>query len=391
MSSYISSNANRWYCGLETNYGQVPAVSAVNRIPAVKMTTKVEIETAERKDKTGSRTFMGSPTGGRQKTTFDLKTYMAGGIDGSVPPAYGPLFQAALGGAPQVFGGGTASAASTSAGQLGFTAPHGLSANQAVTFNGELRFVAAVIDGSTVQLNAPFATTPTQGTAIGPTVTYGLATSLPSVSLFDYWSPATAVQRVLTGAAVDQFSVKLNGDFHEFEFQGIARDLIDSASFVSGSAALNAFPTEPPVSSPAYSIVPGNLGQVWLGSSSSKFLTVTDGEISLHNDLDTRSKEFGSSLPAGVVAGTRKVLLDVDLFGQDDAATTELYQAARQRSPISAAFQLGQSQGQLAGIYLKSVVPEVPEFDDSERRLQWRFKNSRAQGTVDDEIVVAFG
>ena len=54
-------------------------------------------------------------------------------------------------------------------------------------------------------------------------------------------------------------------------------------------------------------------------------------------------------------------------------------------------FQLGQQDQQLVGVYLKSLVPDVPEFDDSDHRLRWRFRESRAQGTVDDEIVVAFG
>ena len=31
---------------------------------------------------------------------------------------------------------------------------------------------------------------------------------------------------------------------------------------------------------------------------------------------------------------------------------------------------------------------EVPEFNDEENRLQWRFRASRAQGTVDDEVAV---
>jgi len=80
-----------------------------------------------------------------------------------------------------------------------------------------------------------------------------------------------------------------------------------------------------------------------------------------------------------------------DLYSRDDDATNALYQAARQQSPISVMFQLGQTDGQLMGVYLKSVVPEVPEFDDGQNRLQWRFRSSRAQGTVDDEISVAFG
>ena len=79
------------------------------------------------------------------------------------------------------------------------------------------------------------------------------------------------------------------------------------------------------------------------------------------------------------------------LFSRTTTATQELYQAARQQSPISVMFQLGEVDGQLMGVYLRSVIPEVPEFDDGENRLQWRFRGVRAQGTVDDEIAVGFG
>jgi len=54
-------------------------------------------------------------------------------------------------------------------------------------------------------------------------------------------------------------------------------------------------------------------------------------------------------------------------------------------------FQLGQIGGQLMGIYLKSMIPDVPQFDDSETRLKWQFRDTPAQGTVEDEMVVAFG
>jgi hypothetical protein len=91
------------------------------------------------------------------------------------------------------------------------------------------------------------------------------------------------------------------------------------------------------------------------------------------------------------VPGTRTVSVTLELFGQDNSATTALYQAARQQSPIGMMFQLGQVPGQLLGIYLKSLVPSVPQFDDSDSRLQWKFSDMRAQGTAEDEIVVAFG
>ncbi len=111
----------------------------------------------------------------------------------------------------------------------------------------------------------------------------------------------------------------------------------------------------------------------------------------MKNNLDTRDKEFGSSLPQAISPGQRSVTAAFELYSQDDSATAELYQAARQQSPISVMFQLGQVAGQLMGVYLKSVIPEVPEFNDSKNRLQWQFRPSRAQGTTDDEIAVAFG
>jgi hypothetical protein len=306
-------------------------------------------------------------------------------------PGYGPLFQAALGGAPLQFAGGTA-ASCTTAGRLGFAASHGLRAGQAVSCAGEIRFVAAIVDANTVQLNAPFTVLPGTGAAIGAAVTYVPATELPSASVFDYWDPATAVQRLLCGAAVDQMEIQVNGDFHEFHFSGLAQDVLDSSSFSSANVGqLQSFPAEPALAAFDYSIVPGNMGQAWLGSSPSQFLTITSASIVLKNQLDTRSKEFGSNLPRAISPGQRSVTAAFELFSQNDDATKGLYQAARQQSPITVMFQLGVAQGQVMGVYLQSVIPEVPEFDDGQNRLQWKFRQSRAQGTVDDEIAVAFG
>src|SRR5438094_3592874 len=97
MSCYISSNANRLYTALESDYGRVPAITAANRIPAVKLAAKQSLETAERRDKTGSRTFPGFPSGLRKSTSFRLTTYMTSFDPSAGAPSYGPLFQARLG------------------------------------------------------------------------------------------------------------------------------------------------------------------------------------------------------------------------------------------------------------------------------------------------------
>ena len=155
MSSYISSNANRFYTVLENSYGQVGSITSDHRIPALKLTVQQQLEKADRKDKTGSRTFGGVPWGGRRRTNFELRTYLTTWQPATGSPAYGPLLQAALGANPASFSGGAASS-STQAGRLTFTAGHGLSVGQAVSAGGEIRFVAAIVDPTTVQLNAPF-------------------------------------------------------------------------------------------------------------------------------------------------------------------------------------------------------------------------------------------
>jgi hypothetical protein len=195
---------------------------------------------------------------------------------------------------------------------------------------------------------------------------------------------------MLSGAAIDKLAIKVNGDFHEFVFSGLARDLVDSASFEAGQGGLSSFPPEPQVSGISYSIIPGHLGQVWLGSLPDRFFTLTGAEVTFDNDVDLRAREFGSDLARAISPGQRNVSIDFSIYQQDDTATAALYQAARQRSPVSVMIQLGQQQGQLFGIYMTSVVVEVPAFDDSERRQQWQFRSCRAQGSVNDEILVAF-
>src|SRR5206468_7867707 len=135
--------------------------------------------------------------------------------------------------------------ASYAAGRLTFTAAHGLKVGQAVTCVDEIRFVAAIVDATAVVLNAPFTITPPAGFAAGSTITYMPATELPSASIFDYWSPATAVQRLLCGAAVDQMEILVNGDYHEVHFKGLAQDVVDSSSFSANLGMLQSFPVEP--------------------------------------------------------------------------------------------------------------------------------------------------
>lgn len=388
--AYISSNDNRFYVGVEPSFGQTPTITAASRIPAVQLSAQHKFQKGQRKDKTGTRTFQGDPSQLRSSTNFTLKTYLTNWGNTTEPPSYGQLFQAALGGAPALWRGGTVSSVGSPA-RIGFTGAHNLSPGQAVSSNGEIRFVTTVVDAQTVTLNAAFSLATTPGSVMTATTTYQPTSDLPSLSVFDYWSPGTAVQRLLCGAAVNELKLAVNSDFHEFSFSGIAADVVDSTSYQSGQAGLTAFPVEPAVSPLNYALVPGHLGEAWMGATSAQFFTVTKAQLTFSNNLDLRGSEFGSILARGISPGVRNVSIEFSLFQQDDSITPGLYQAARQRSPIPVMLQLGQQPGQMFGLYMKSVIPEVPEFDDSDKRQQWHFVNCRAQGGLNDEIFVAFG
>lgn len=387
MGNYISSNANRFYVAVETSYGQAASVSSANRFPAVRLQAQQLLASGRRLDKTGTRTFLGTPSTARRQTAFEARTYLTS-WSGSGQPSYGPLFEAALGAQPSLSTG--LSVASVQGTQIQTTMAHGLSYGSALSYGGEIRFVTSVINTSTIAVNAPFTNTPATNAALASCITYPLAIGLPSLTVYDYWDPATAVSRMITGAAVDTLSLAVDGDFHEFVFAGPACDLLDSSSFVSGAAGLSSFPSEPTLATFDYSIVPGHLGQAWIGSAPNQFFTLTGASIEVKNNIDVRNQEFGSSYPRAIAPGEREVASTFTLFAQDDTQTTALYAAAKQRSPVTAMLQLGQQQGQLMALFMGNVTPEIPIYNDSETRLQWVFKNNLAQGTSENELYIAF-
>ena len=169
------SNANRFYTALEASYGQVPEIGAQNRIPAVKLKIRQQVETAQRRDKTGSRTFAGLPAGLRRQTTFDLKTYMTSWagrgqfacVWTAVPGRawrYATWFRAeVLRHRDDADAGGIRGAARPDSGPGGKFC------------TDEIRFVSAIVNSTTVKLNAPFSAPPAAGSPLGPTVTYPAA------------------------------------------------------------------------------------------------------------------------------------------------------------------------------------------------------------------------
>jgi hypothetical protein len=386
-NNYIWSDANRFYVAIESAYGIPAPIVASNRLVAFSFDSHQSLEVNRRRDKTGARTYLGGSATATRRSSFEVSAHLVS-WDEITQPCFGPLVQAAMGGLPQLIQGLVIS--SVDGVQIQTLAASSLTGGSAISSGGEIRFVTTVQNSSTVSINAPFSITPVAGAVLNTTIGYRLATQLPSLSIYDYWDPSNSVSRLVTGAGVDKFQIDVKGDVHELVFSGPAADVLDSCSARFGVSGIGSFPLEPPVSAFDYSIVAGQLGQVWLGSPLSQVFTLTGAAIEINNNLLVRNQEFGSSYPMAIVPGPREIVTSFTLFAQADTETRGLYAAAKARTPVSALLQLGQRPGQMMAIYLPNVVPELPLFGDTDPYLLWQFKNSLAQGVANDEAYIAF-
>jgi len=389
MSCFIGSNNNRVYGALESVFGSAAAFSAVDRLPLSSFRLKERRVAGERRDKTGSRTYPGAPNNGRHSAILQLACYLTEWEAESGFPAMDPILQAVTGGPVKISG---PNSVDSYGGSLTLTTaqPHDLEAGQAISCGNEVRFVDAIADASTVILNARFTSDVYGGLPLNRAVTYTLGDLLKSLTLYDYWDPLAAVQRGVSGVGFEELRININGDFHEMTVAGEGRNYFDSVSFVDGIAGLSEFPPEPIVDAGSVKLIPGTLGQAWIGSTGTQSYNVLLGSVRLRNGIDFRRREFGSGVAGCIAAGARDVRLDLQLSANASADMAALFAASRVREPLPIMFQLGDAAGQLCGVYMKSVVPEVPSFEDSRTKLEWSIRDARAQGSHNDELYIAF-
>lgn len=132
------------------------------------------------------------------------------------------------------------------------------------------------------------------------------------------------------------------------------------------------------------------LGQAWLGNSTARFFTLIDAHLSINNNVQLRQRDMTASAVQAIAPGPREVTADFTVFAQDDAQTTALYAIAKQKGTISLQLQIGSIPGQMMSVYVPSVTPELPLFNDTTERLQWHFRKCAARGVSNDELFLAF-
>lgn len=388
MACYISTRNSRYYAALESEFGRVAAVTAAHRFSGVRLDVTQRREEPRRRDKTGTRTFQGVAGRLRKRTAFALTTYLYAREAPAGPPRCGALVESALGSGPRTTPDGLP-VAQVQGTLVVFGSAHGLEPGDAITFGGDLRFVTACPDPMTAWLSAPLSGA--AAAMAGGAVSYRPAAKLPSVSLYEYWTPESAVQRILRGCVVDELEIELNGDFHELAFRGEAAGVIDTAGFEPGEGGLDSFPAEPEWQPLMELPVPGHLGQVWIGNSGTPLGTVASARIRIRNHIEMRWRDFGLLAPRCAAPGDREVLIDLEIYSSDDEACEAIHASADRGEPMALMVQMGEAPGAMCGIHVANFVPSPPEFLDGEERLRWRLQGCRAQGFRDDEVYLAFG
>ena len=97
--------------------------------------------------------------------------------------------------------------------------------------------------------------------------------------------------------------------------------------------------------------MPGHLGQVWLGTDQSRFYTVTAGTVELDNNIEMREPRVRRGQQDGAERGNaRGVRMSSSLYASTADEAGALYQATRQRTPVSVTLQLGQQAGRCCAV-----------------------------------------
>ena len=143
--------------------------------------------------------------------------------------------------------------------------------------------------------------------------------------------------------------ILVNGDYHEFHFSGPAQRCTGQHQLHRRRLALDQLPGGPGLAAFDYSMVPGNMGQAWLGTLPSRFCTITSATIRVKNELDTRPRiriESAARDRPGTAIGDGGI--------RPFSRTTmppRPYQAARQQSPDQRDVPVGRDRRTGDGVY----------------------------------------
>jgi hypothetical protein len=333
--AFPQSRLQRGYVQEESSFGVIPNSSGTATLAGgdaflcATLNMNYDQPTAERPDKTGSLgDVLGTPV--RITANWDMSCSMAGSGAAATAPDVSPFLKALFGKAP-------------------------------------------VVNAST-------------------SVVYGLDDNNYSLTIYDFNGLATAAQRAIFGAVVNQGVFRFGDTFAMMELSGEGRYVIDTDQFATAAAALKGglttFPSEPTPTT-AGSSVAGYKGVITLDGNA--YTTFRSGDLTISNDRALDKQVWDDDLPGAPAAGHRRVTLNFSMRDDDTANFKALKGKAHSKTPVDLTLQIGKTAGNIWTFAINDVLLGTPQYDTSGRERVVNFPNCRAHMsslTAKDEVVL---
>ena len=360
--------------------------------------------TIQRADKTGSRSqTVGSA--GRSSATWNLSASLVTAGTAGVVPDLDPLFKAVFGQAATIGSGSVNIGSSTNATPIVVTATsHGLATGASVTIAGHLvntdangQWIVEVVNANSFKLlgsvgNGIGAAT---GTVNKANAVYNFSDTLLSFALWSFRTPSTVMQRCAMGCVPTELSIEFGDDVATVSSSGEAIYILDSKGYATEGTVqkggLTSFPTEPGSPVTNGGLIPGFKGLAVVNGN--KMATIRSGTVRIGSGAELVKDTFGEDLPDAIIGDERTVQVGFSLYETDDDSVVELIDNANKGNPLDIILQMGTVAGSTVIVYLKNVILESPESDDSDTRYSLNVPDSRAYATgltSLDEVAIHF-
>jgi hypothetical protein len=337
MSFFALSRLERLYLQLESTFGTIPNSSGTatlagsNACRLVKGTFMPQVALIKRPDKTGTRSQLVGVLG-RKYASWTIDMSLAPNGAAGVAPDCDPLLQGVFGQAPTVV-------SSTS-------------------------------------------------------VTYNLADTIPSLSMWSFRQPSTIEQRCTFGAVVQEMVLEAGPDVAMLKFSGDALWTLGANQFSVADTiqkgGLTSFPTEP--SSPVTNgpMLVGFVGSIVIDSDT--IVTLRTATMNMKTANVVIRDTFGTYYPTSAEGDERDFTLDCSIYEDDSAAYATMIAISEAKTPVTVVLTLGNVAGATVTTTLKNVQFAAPSQEE-QRRYITNWSGSVAHATsvaVKDEAVMAW-
>jgi hypothetical protein len=230
-------------------------------------------------------------------------------------------------------------------------------------------------------------------------VTYSLADAHPSLSIWDFRTPAAMTQQVAFGSIVTQVRMDFGDPAPIIDFSGESKWVLDSPQYdvlTDGDPAKGGltdagqatFPTEPTSPATNGDMAIGFTGAITLNGIS--YTTLRRGSIAIATARELPKDVFNNYYPTSPAADIRDVTGEFSLDDTDSSDLDTLKQKARDKEGVTLIFQIGLNAGNIWKWTLKNCLMDF-QYDDSQRKygLAFTYTAHASSITALDEVELA--